>query len=136
MKKTVLLLVLGFLSAGVCAQNSTAISGVPQAAGAAVQPELKQEKGIITVPAVPEVVLKPAVPSNIAELKMKQGQAMAALKKKQQKELKSLKEQMRGSSRQEIQKALEAKKGEYKEAVKSLRDDQKKEMEQFKKAHP
>lgn len=157
-------MVLGFLSAGVCAQNPPVlpVSGVPPAGAAPARPEPKQEQKDVSAPAelqpnllqadpgvpelgtvaahvkaaVPEVAVKPAAPASIEEMKMKQGQAMAELKKKQQEELRQLKEQMKASSSKEIHKAVETKKKGYKEAVKFLKDIQKKEMNQFRKDHP
>ena len=137
MKKTVLMLALGFLSAGVYAQNSPVlpVSGVPRADGAAARPDPEQKNEAISVPAVistAPVSARPAAPATIEELKMNQGSALAELKKKQQEELK----QMRASSKPETRGAIEAKKKEHRRAVQSLKDAQKEERAQFRRDHP
>lgn len=134
MKKTLLLLVLSFLSAGVYAQNSPVlpVSGVPPADSAAARPDPKQENEALSVPTVISTAPVPAAPASIEELNMKQGRAVAELKKKQQEELK----QMKVSSRPETRGAIEAKKKEHRRAMQSLKNAQGKEMARFNKDHP
>ncbi|HAF95010.1 MAG: hypothetical protein A2X33_09715 [Elusimicrobia bacterium GWA2_51_34] len=134
MKKIILLLAIGFLSAGVYAQNSPVppVSGVPPVDGAAARPGAERENEALLAPSVISTAPVSAVPATIEELKMKQGRAVAELKKKQQEELK----QMKVSSAPETRGDIRAKKKEHRQAVQSLKDAHGKEMVRFKKDHP
>jgi len=83
----------------------------------------------------PEVKAAPA-PASLAELKKSQGQAVADLKKKQEEAVKQLKASMKGKPIPEMRAAVEKQRTADKAVLKTLKDSQNAEIEQFKKDHP
>src|ERR1035437_6548390 len=71
----------------------------------------------------------------LADLRKKHIDAVAALKKNNIDEITALRASMKGKSRDEIMKAVKAKKAEQEVTLKNLEKSDKAEIEQFKKDH-
>ncbi len=91
-------------------------------------------KGPGVEPAQPET--DPIMRLTLEQLRQKHRDAVADLKKMQAEELKKIKERLKGLTRAEIHKALDAKKAEHKAARKALEEANKAELERYKKNLP
>jgi len=148
MKIAIISAMLGFFGALVEAQEpNTAAPALPavQTPAAPVQPAVQAPPTPVQPPVqAPVAPPQPAVqapaapvqPATIQGLIKQQGQALAELKKKQEEGVKQIKESMKGKSALEIKKAVDEQKKINRAAVRTLKDAQKAELEQFKKDHP
>lgn len=86
--------------------------------------------------AVPEIPSKPERKVTLDNLRKANINAVAELKKKHIDEMRALKDSLKGKSRDEIKKAVEARKKEQKAALKDLEKMNKEAIEKFKKENP
>ena len=110
---------------------------VAPAAPAAETPAVPAAPAVETLAVAPQPEVKAAhVPASLPELKKSHGQAVADLKKKQEEAIAQLKAAMKGKSIPEMRGAVGKQRTMDKTALKTLKDAQNAELEQFKKDHP
>ena len=134
MKTVIVSAMLGLFGAAAFAQeNLPAEPAQPSIIAPAEQVKLVVETPV--VPAQPVVKAAP-VWNNLPELNKSHGQAVADLKKKQEAAIKQLKTSMKGKPIPEMRAAVGKQRTSDKAALKTLKDAQNAEVEQFKKDHP